>query len=125
MTVQQHIQHNKELAATISKVLDIQKDVSDPEGLQETLEQLRALLGTSAELAAKCEYFYNVERRALYEDGVAKKSDSTGYIDAYIADAAYWKNYTENLQRNLKVSIDALRTQVSFLKNERDNTGTI
>ena len=124
MTPQEHIELYRDMAKSIREAMDVPKDVSDPQVIAERLELLRSVLGTSAEIAAKAEYFYNEERKALYDLGEAKKSDSTGFIDAHISDAVYWKSYTDNLQRNLKVSIDALRSELSYLKSERDNMTT-
>jgi len=120
LTKQEHIQMFRDMAKTIRRVLDLKCNLSDPNGVAEHLELLKSLLGTSAEMAAKAKYFYNTARMELYDKDIVKKSDSTGYIDSHISDEAYWSEYTENLQRNLKVSIDAVRTELSYLKNERE-----
>lgn len=111
----------RDLAKKIREVLDVQVNLSVPSEVAEHLSQLSSLLGTASEMAAKATWFYNHARMELYDRDLVKKSDSTGFIDSHIKDEAYWKDYTENLQRGLRTAIDATRTQLSYLKNERDN----
>ena len=80
-------------------------DPSSPLDVWCKLEKCVSLLGNAARIEAESQMNYASERNRLLLDNLVKK-----------------KSLCENLQRNLKEAIEGLRTMLSYLKTEENNS---
>ena len=97
-------------------------DPSSPLDVWCKLEKCVSLLGNAARIEAEAQMNYASERNRLLLDNLVRKSDSTGHIESYMPSVVEQKSLCENLQRNLKEAIEGLRTMLSYLKTEENNS---
>ena len=106
----------------ITDALGERVDPSSPLDVWSKLENCVSLLGNAARIESEAQMNYASERNRLLLDCIVKKSDSTGHIESYMPSVVEQKCLCENLQRNLKEAIEGLRTMLSYLKTEENNS---
>lgn len=116
------IESLKEEVQIIERAIAVSVRESDPSGVWEKLEMCVSLLGLSAGVAAKTKRIYDLKRKELLDSGEVKRTDSTGHIEANMPDETYQRYKVEMLERSLRGAIEGLRSLLSSLKTEQNNT---
>jgi hypothetical protein len=88
------------------------------------ITEYNSLLARSANLVAEAEMYYNAELAKLceqYQDSRLSATDKKMIFAGKLKDHIYYMTLSERLNRALTHSIEGLRSQLSFLKQEMQN----
>lgn len=122
--MEENLDHLKLLLTTIESIIDVAVNPENGEAISMKLSELVALQSTSSYSVALAEKLYNVRMgRALASMGQMSATDKKLTLSGILADEQYWKTYSERLNAGLTHAIDGLRSMLSFIKEERKNSG--
>lgn len=119
------LQNLKALTDQISKAVSQQLDKDNPDEVMGKLMELSALQATSTSTMALAEMVYNQKIMELVEDAQFSKLSATDKKMLFAGRAKqeiYYMTLAERQVKNISYSIEALRTVLSFLKNEINNS---
>lgn len=110
----------------IRTALDLHVGEGDPGGMMEKINKLSSLMGLSAECYANAEYNYN--RRMLeamndYKDRDYNTTEKKYMITGECAKEIQLMTLAEHYSKKMDKVIEGLRSTLSFLKEELNQTG--
>jgi len=119
------LQRLKEITTHIGKCLSEQFDKDNPDEVIGKIQEFSALLGLSSESYALAEMVYNEKILELSESSQYAKLNATDKKMIFAGRAKqeiYYLTLTERQNKSLTHSLDALRSIISFIKQDKLNS---
>ena len=110
----------QEICRLIYDAIEEKISIDVPEEVLGKMSKLQVLLASSAELLANVKKEYG-KRELIALDKIDPKlspSIMKKRLDAQMAEEQYWLTFADRLNSGLVHSIDALRSNISYLKEE-------
>lgn len=110
---------------SIRKIMDERVELANPTGVAEKLESLSAMVGLSAECVANARKQYDLKLMYLAKSVAYKSYSATDKKMIFAGEASeeiYLVNYAEAINKDLHYCIESLRTLISYLKEELNQT---
>lgn len=108
----------------IRRQLDIPVAQGDPVGAMEKLEKLGGIMGLSAECHANAERLYNQRLADLVQENASSPLNTTDkklLFQGKLAEEIHLMTLAEQYSKKIDKSIEALRSVLSYLKQEIRN----
>jgi len=105
----------------IREIMDIKVVLDNPTGVAEKLENMQGMAGLSAECIAWARKRYDEKLKFLTMNKAYKDFSPTDRKIIFGGEASeeiFLVNYAESLNKDYHYSIEALRTLISYLKQE-------
>jgi len=103
----------------IREVMDRRVGIENPEGVLDKLNDLGNMLGLSGNLIAHAKKHYNLKAKGLIGELFAMKAtDRKLKMDIEATDEQYLIDETTALNKDLHYCVEALRSMLSYLKQE-------
>lgn len=109
----------KESILIIREIMDREVGIDNPEGILTKLNDVASVLGLSGQLIAVAKFLYNQKAASIKEELYELKAAERKFkMEIEAIDELYLIDETTALNKDLHYSQEALRSMLSYLKQE-------